>query len=83
MAKSSNQSHQLATGSGQLRADANATISKAWHTLLRILIHTHTHTHVLAKTHSIYCCDNVPGIAAVVARVALVTTVAVAVAINV
>lgn len=49
----------------------------------------HTHTHVLAKTHSIYCCDNVPGIAAVVAVarvaavVALVTTVAVAVAINV
>lgn len=49
--------------------------------------HTH-YTHVLAKTHSIYCCDNVPGIAVAVARVAsavvaLVTTVAVAVAINV
>lgn len=47
----------------------------------------HTHIHVLAKTHSIYCCDNVPGIAVAVARVAavvaLVTTVAVAVAINV
>lgn len=45
----------------------------------------HTHTHVLAKTHSIYCCDNVPGIAVarVAAVVALVTTVAVAVAINV
>lgn len=46
------------------------------------------HTLVLAKTHSIYCCDNVPGIAVAVARVAaavvaLVTTVAVAVAINV
>lgn len=52
--------------------------------------HTHKrHTHVLAKTHSIYCCDNVPGIAVAVAVarvaavVALVTTVAVAVAINV
>lgn len=48
--------------------------------------HTH-YTHVLAKTHSIYCCDNVPGIAVAVACVAavvtLVTTVAVAVAINV
>lgn len=50
-------------------------------------MHTHTHyTHVLAKTHSIYCCDNVPGIAVArvaAAVVALVTTVAVAVAINV
>lgn len=82
MAKSSNQSHQLATGSGQ-RATPGRCQCDDKQSMAHIVEDpdAHTHTHVLAKTHSIYCCDNVPGIAAVVARVALVTTVAVAVAV--